>query len=742
MVGVLAMKINGNLRKYSLFSSVGGGIIALVVFAVAINFFNPLGLNIIDWDDDGPWKNPDLIVGTASTYQIESSVQTTFGNYYPQTFSFEPSITPTQIGLGLSNVDLQGITVPNEIMDYLEEYGFALIDEEYEDIYDIYSKENLAPRFITTDLCLHAYHVLYDISLRLLEGTHFNIGFEAMLQTLQSDQIALRSTVSEERVLDALNKNIAYLTVMLYLLDNTTVIPQEVEGHVIAELANIDTGERADSVIFGYEEDFTQYKVRGHYTRNEILSSYFKAMMYAGRMGFLLQSPSGDIEMGVNHTRMAMLLLSSFNTTIQGSDNVWDYWDRIYQPTAFYVGACDDLTPLEYYNIWQSVGTPTGDLLASDSVIIDIINEAKSYRKPQINSMFVNEVADYANVTQGFRLMGQRFIPDSYIFQQLVHTNVPSRLFPIGLDVLSVFGSSRAAYLLQSENSTYPDYSPQILKLRAEFGNLTDYDWTQNLYWLWLYSLFPLLNPASDGYPGFMMSDAWTDKALMTAMGSWAELRHDTILYAKQSYTQELGIIEPSNGYVEPYPEVYARLASLVRLMDSGLEERNLIIEGFSYKLTLIAEKFDRLVKISMKELENEPLNSSDFDFIAHFGEEIGDIASFHDPEADPWVSEADDRMAIIADVHTDPNSGLCLEVGVGDPYVIYVVVQDSDGNLRLTQGGTFSYYEFKRTLNDRLTDEEWHEMLDSSPPAIPEWVPIPLNAADNTYIAMTIKED
>ncbi len=734
------MKINGKLRKYGLLSSIGGGAVATVVFVAAIVIFNPLNM-LMDIPD---WENPSLIEGSASTYQIKHQIQTNFGTYNPQTLSYNPQITPVQIQSYLANVDLQGLSLTAEVKSKLAQNGFALVDEGYEDIYELYEDDEV-PQFITTDLCLHAYHVLYDISLRILEGTHFTNDFEAMLETLRTQQMTLNGTVNEAITYDSVSKNVAYLSVMLYLLDNTTYpIPPEVEGLVNKELVNINAGQSAISAIFGYEEDYTQYKVRGHYTRNEVLANYFKAMMYAGRIGFLLQSPFGDIEMGINHTRMALLLLSSFNATI-GSETVWDLWDRIYQPTAFYVGACDDLTPIEYYHMWQKFGSPEGDLLANDTLIIEIINEAKTYRKPQINSMFVNEMFEFENVTQGFRLMGQRFVPDSYIFQQLVHTKVFSRLLPNGLDIFSVFGSSRAASHLQNENLTFSDYSSQILKLREEFANLTDYDWTQNLYWMWLYSLFPLLTPASEGYPGFMQSDAWTDKALMTAMGSWAELRHDTILYAKQSYTQyRAGPTEIVEGYVEPYPELYARLACLARLMENGLEERGLVIEGFSDKLDQIAEVFDRLVEISIKELENKALTDSDISFIRHAGTQIANIASYHDPEADPWVSEADDRMAIVADVHTDPNTNKVLEVATGNPLVIYVVVQDQNGQLRLTRGGTFSYYEFNQSMTERLSDENWHEILDTNPPALPKWIldSLHIHTLNNVFISTVVEEE
>ncbi len=692
------------------------------------------------------WEGEPIIANTAAKFQISSSVSTSFGSYNPSSLDYIPSVVVTEeVKPGLENVDLQGLSVSPEIAELLAQYHFAIdASTTVKDIYEVYDSENADPFFITTDLCLHTYHVLYDISLRIMEAEKFFDDFELMLMTLRNSQIVLNGTVSENIVHDAINKNVAFLSVMLYLLNETNTIPIEVYDLTTTELANINKSVGATSAIFGYEEDFTQYKVRGHYTRTETLGNYFQAMMYAGRMGFLLQSPTGDPEMGIEHTRMAMLLISGFNDSI-GDFTVWDYWNRIYDPTVFYVGASDDLMALEYYQIWINNSAPEGDALAEELVVQQIISDAKNYRKPQINSMFIFETEDHEEVTQGFRLMGQRFIPDSYIFQQLVHTKVNGRLMPSGLDVFSVFGSPRAAYYQQTENETYPDYHQQVLKLRHEFNNLTVYDWTQNLYWLWLYSLFPLLEPASEGYPGFMLNDAWSDKALMTALSSWAELRHDTILYAKQSYTYATGIPTPPptrTGYIEPYPEVYARLASLVRLMQNGLSSRGLLLEQFVSKLSNLADYLDKLTELSIKELKNEDLNEQDIEFIENIGDSMASIVDFASLNADPYTSEADERTAIIADVHTDPNSGTVLEVGTGNPFIIYVIVQDQDGNYRLTRGAVFSYYEFTHPMNDRLTDEQWQEMLDTNPPELPSWITESLPMSTISTIVMVRKED
>jgi hypothetical protein len=96
-------------------------------------------------------------------------------------------------------------------------------------------------------------------------------------------------------------------------------------------------------------------------------------------------------------------------------------------------------------------------------------------------------------------------------------------------------------------------------------------------------------------------------------------------------------------------------------------------------------------------------------------------VTEAKDPQ-NPWKHDADD-MAIVADVHTDSNSDQCLEVGVGYPLEIFVIVNEG-GVVRIARGAIFSYYEFTQPIADRLTDEKWRKLLVSeNPPKMPEWV-------------------
>ena len=77
--------------------------------------------------------------------------------------------------------------------------------------------------------------------------------------------------------------------------------------------------------------------------------------------------------------------------------------------------------------------------------------------------------------------------------------------------------------------------------------------------------------------------------------------------------------------------------------------------------------------------------------------------------------------MAVIADVHN--YEGQCLEVGVGNPDWIYVLVP-IEGEWYLTRGGVYSYYEFLQPISNRLTDEQWKEMINSgNAPERESWI-------------------
>jgi hypothetical protein len=234
----------------------------------------------------------------------------------------------------------------------------------------------------------------------------------------------------------------------------------------------------------------------------------------------------------------------------------------------------------------------------------------------------------------------------------------------------------------------------------------------------------PLLYEKSSGYPFFMQSPAWSNKELLAALASWAELRHDTILYAKQSQTGWTGEPPPpqmAKSYVEPNPWLYARLYSLVQFTLDGLSQQNLLTERNAQKLRSYMDLLDMLLSVSIKELQNEALSTQEYNSIFSFGGTMESLINFRENPAADDSTEADD-MAVVADVHTDPNTMTCLEEGVGYPLDLYAIVYDN-GALRMTKGAIFSYYEFTQPIANRMTDEQWRSQLAAfSEPGLPQW--------------------
>jgi hypothetical protein len=290
-------------------------------------------------------------------------------------------------------------------------------------------------------------------------------------------------------------------------------------------------------------------------------------------------------------------------------------------------------------------------------------------------------------------------------------------------------GSARAWELLESSgDNQYSDFEKTFLELKTELGSLKQEDWYANLYLNWLYVLKALHGEFGTGYPTFMQTDAWQDKELNTTLASWAQLRHDTILYVKQSYTmvEKGGIFRPPVvGYVEPIPEFYSRLLNLTNMTLTGF--RKLIpqqkLEDFRIESGLgrFAEVLQRLLDISLTELENKSLEESDYDFIENFG---AISASLIGTIAGGDIGPDALKSVMVADVHTDGNTRKVLEEGTGFIKTAIIAYKLPQGHIVLGVGPVFSYYEFKQPMNDRLTDEAWREILESSNvPEEPEWI-------------------
>ena len=321
------------------------------------------------------------------------------------------------------------------------------------------------------------------------------------------------------------------------------------------------------------------------------------------------------------------------------------------------------------------------------------------------------------------------------------------RFMPTGLDVMSALGSKRADEILKEQKvSSYCNYENKNQEMRELVNNYNQSEWTKNLYNTWLWMLQPVLKEKPEGYPNWMRSLLWKNKELITVLSSWTELRHDTILYVKQSYTRVVAIEKSAApmeakyyGYVEPNPELFARAKFITEFLIKGLEEQDCMTEDVKNSLEQSRDMMERLREISEKELEGKALSEEDYNYIENidstFNKIIEDLASaltidtgkplIGDYKTHRSLEGKDDafKTTIIADVHTETNTKKALEVGTGKIDWIIVAHKSKDGRIGLAVGPIFSYYEFPWKMSDRLTDEKWREILNKGQVERPDWI-------------------
>ena len=637
---------------------------------------------------------------------------------------FEKKVVQYKVKPDLSNVAnvKQFGALTKEQKEMLAKNGFVVVPTNEEQLFYIYERNEYLkiPSFITTDSVLQVYHLFFDYSLRKLEEQKLTPILEQLTSNMLTASINQYKQIKNPIVKEAALKNVAYFTVAQKILGKqlSSKIPEKAKELAAKEFALISREESfTDSCIFPYKIDYSQFTPRGHYTKNETLKKYFRTMMWYGLVSFPIDDKQKYKEQVVQG-----LLMTQCVFAVDENKNLWG---KIYDPTSLFVGKTDDINIYHFKDMLTEVYGKNIDLEKMDdkAKLAEFYTLAKALPEPQIKAK-VDTTRINIPVGKQFRFMGQRYIADSEVLQEL--TDLKKRPMPKGLDVMGVFGSERAYNILTNkykENTKWDKYLNIFNTLKAKFSSTSDARWRSNIYYGWLWTLKSLLGSFGEGYPSFMRNSAWQDKSLSTALSSWAQLRHDTVLYGKQSMTAECGGFEeppPPKGYVEPNVEMYQRLKWLTDYTKTNLKNKDLLTGEVESGMQNFGDLLDFLIICSKKELKNEELTQEEYYSIRIYGGTLERL-TLSCTDVEKWFqieSETEKNIATITDVHTYNNK--YLEAGIGPADEIYTVVPIK-GKLYLTRGAVFSYYEFVN--NKRLTDEEWIKILKNKKPEQQEWI-------------------
>jgi hypothetical protein len=637
------------------------------------------------------------------------------------------------------------------------------MDSFIEQFRDIRQKD--LPLFISTDAILHAFHFYYDKILKDVELGIIVERLTTMLSELHNKLPDLAAKYSTDSGMDQMLRDVdVYLTVPRKLLGQT-VSPYYPDNAVEIDqiLSLIEAEGYATYPIFSedYREiDFSQFKPRGHYTESEELQRYFRTMMWLGRIEIYLLSPEAasvvystqlpeDIK---RQTIDAVLILELMD--IAGVSSLYDEIEDI---LSFLVGEQDNVTPPNLKSVTESINLQDASQLL-DPMTLQLFQDTlkiQGFAFQRILSQILRHdpsSPDSIQPASAFMLFGQRFVIDSYVtgnvvFDKIVYDdNLIYRMFPSTLDILFAFGNNAAAPPLIPELDQY-HYSANLAGLRYLIDSYDTEFWDSSIYNMWLDSIRALNMPSDrSGLPKFMQTEAWWRQKMNTQLSSWTELRHDDILYVKQSYTAGAECSFPS-VYVEPFPESYQCLSDLakkaydkfVNLPFSDSDIKTSILDYFD----LLESVTDTLATIARKELAQESLSPDELTFMdeifyniwtgggSGWGSYVGMAGWYlellYGPSFTPGTLDGPFSDYLVVDYHTTPTDSLgnlvgwISHAGTGPVDIAIVTATVPDANTAAFVGPVMSYYEYRTTGFYRLTDEEWENTY-LQLAARPEW--------------------
>jgi hypothetical protein len=611
--------------------------------------------------------------------------------------------------------------------------------------YRIYERD--LPVFVSTDAVLQAWHLSYDAMLEQLEVTYLAPALTELLGAMAEQVLAARRQYGEGVLADSVKDADYFLAVARSLLAGGAVKSKlDQDERVAKTLRACDSLQLMKFALFGRERstDFSQFKPRGHYEKTEQLRRYFRAMMWCGRIDLRVAGYPGNSstrELG------AALVLNDLLHRASKFD-AWQQFDRVIQT---FVGETDSMTFAQLGDVLKGskITSPEDvkNLAALTTLQKDIL--ASKAGLQQITGDVYNSGE---KLPRSFTVLGQKFVLDSWVTSKVVYDEIlwngqkVQRRIPSCLDVaFAALGNNQivpelTARIANVEGRRFRDglpYQHNLAATRRVIDRLDAAAWQQNLYVHWLGSLRELSAPTTDAkYPESMRTRAWAMKSVNTQLASWAELRHDTILYAKQSYSK-VSCFYPA-GYVEPVPAFWDRLQKMATQGAQLLEKTSYpkqyehLHKAQTGFLQHFAAKMKTLKEIAEKELAQKDLSKEETTF-------LGDLIQINrgcggPPDFSGWYpgliygprEECNRWDALVADVHTDPPSegdpGCVLHQGVGNIDLLIVAI-DNGKDRMVYAGPVLSHYEFEMPRVSRKSDSEWRKDLRAGKtPPRPEW--------------------
>ena len=235
---------------------------------------------------------------------------------------------------------------------------------------------------------------MFDHLLKQLEEEKLAFVLHTLNTNLVSQATTQLTEAGETPWKLAAERNLGFFTVGSKLLDTTVAIPTPVVKEVTQELALIEAKKGIDNSVVmnkgllekvgeenfekeALKEDYTQYTPRGHYTQSALLKSYFKSMMWYGRLSFRFKNE--------DEIRSAVLITLALRDATNKA-----LWQTLSDPIDFFVGKGDDIGFRDMNGLLEEVygkDVTLTSVIAAPDKFAKVVEKTKKLAPPEINSM-------------------------------------------------------------------------------------------------------------------------------------------------------------------------------------------------------------------------------------------------------------------------------------------------------------------------------------------------------------------
>ncbi len=579
--------------------------------------------------------------------------------------------------------------------DRLLNNQLLFLSTKYEQIYSLYETESyerdpdqhMKPYLVTSDAVLETFYATFSALLDYVE----RVEFANALQEFASKGLK----VAKEKKVSRDVENLFLVGVLLLKPDTLKNIPPEIQ--VVAE--SIQAASGSGSPLFGKRIEYNDFFIRGKYEKSKDLQPYFRVLKWFQTFKF-------NLEREQERAWVSEIL------EVVSTPEVYQSIERINLLIREIIGESRNYGPLTLKE-WQGKGA------------LPVIKPSLPW------------IQELRNI---FTLLPSIYTLDAFIFDELItHTERSEtvgsrehpRLLPVGMDIMAAFASGEARKILIEElkEGRFENYERRLNEVARKMKQFSQTVWDQNIYQTWLDTLNTLIKDPPDRSPEFTKTKGWKRKQLNTALGSWVNLRYETIGWVEQVAAESgeggyerLNIGLP-RGYVEPNPmffkkldDGFQRMCEKFRQVIKNPELNDAVVE----RINKYRKHLNALEVIARKEIDKEMLTDEEYGEIFYIGRTIEHFIlvmnSLNTQQDEGGGLRNFDSIRKIVDVQVNPSGarlyealGFVNEINVAVPYY---------GRKQIVKGPIYSYYEF--VSPELLDSERWRRM---DKPKLPVWI-------------------